>query len=90
MNENDPKFYERKPAQARKGVAWNPPAERQQQIYTYDVTCEHCGRFFRHESMMPIAPKYCLQGDEKGCYLDRKAAYKRAYRAKQKDETQEG
>lgn len=87
MTENeDPKYYKRKDAEKRQSVAWNPPAERAQQVYSHDVTCEYCGRNFIVESMMPIPPQFCLKEDEYGCYHDRKAAYMREYRAKKKEE----
>lgn len=89
MNDIEPKFYRRKDAEKRENVAWNPPAERAQQVYTHTVVCENCGREFTVESLMPIPPKFCLKGDEDGCYLTRKAAYQRALRAKKRGDASE-
>lgn len=89
MTGEDPKYYRRKDAEKRQSVAWNPPAERQQQVYTHVVTCDHCGRHFTVESLMPIPPQYCLKEDQAGCYAERKRAYFREYRAKKKGEMPE-
>lgn len=89
MADDAPKYYQRKDAEKRQSVAWNPPAERQQQVYTHHVTCEHCGRTFTVESLMPIAPQYCLKDDEAGCHEERRRAYFREYRAKKRAEAAE-
>ena len=90
MQDTDkPKFYKRKEADKRQNVAWNPPAERAQKVYTHVVTCANCGREFTIESLMPIPPEYCLKGDESGCYSARRAAYMRQYRSKKKGEAHE-
>jgi len=86
MNDNDPKFYQRKDAEKRQSVSWNPPAERQQQVYAHEVTCKNCGRHFTFESMMHIPPLYCLKDDTAGCHEERRRTYFREYRAKKRAE----
>lgn len=85
----EPRFYRRKDAYARENVQWNPPATRAQQVYHHHVKCAFCSREFDVESLMPISPTYCLESDPEGCFKQRRAAYRREQRAKQKGDTQE-
>lgn len=66
-------------------VQWNPPSTRAQPVFRHEGVCQHCGRaFVIEESLQPVAPIYCLEADNPECFKERRAAYMREYRAKQR------